>query len=51
LNCRELIILKFRQLSGAEHRFVSRQQRRRDLGVVVRLAGVHVEHELTERTF
>ena len=51
LQRRELIICKFRQLRRAEHRLVAHQQRRRDFGVVVRLAGVHIEHELPERAF
>ena len=44
----ELVVGEFGQLAGAEHRFVTHQQRRRAFGVAI-LAGLLVEHELPQR--
>ncbi len=44
----ELVVAKFRQLSGAEHGRVLDQQRRIDFGIAV-CGRVQVEHELPDR--
>ena len=44
----ELIVLEFRQLSGAEHRLIAHQNRRIDFLIAV-LFDVQIEHELGQR--
>src|SRR5580700_9376901 len=50
-NGRKLIIFKFWQLCRSEHHIIEHQQRRRDFGIIVRIAGVHIEKKLPERSF
>ena len=45
----KLVLYKFWELRGTKHRLIAHQKRRRDFSVVMRLACVHIEHELTER--
>ena len=44
----ELVLLKFGQLTGSEHRVVAHENGRRDFRIA-KFAGVQIEHELRQR--
>ena len=48
--CQKLVLSNFGN-RRTKHDLIAHQNRRRDLGIIVRLAGMHIEHELAERPF